>query len=35
VTNPKTIYLKDYQAPLFVINEVKLQIDIFADYTLV
>lgn len=33
--NPKTIYLKDYQAPLFVINEVKLQIDIFADYTLV
>ena len=35
MSNPKTIYLKDYQAPLFVINEVKLQIDIFADYTLV
>jgi hypothetical protein len=35
MSNPKTIYLKDYQAPLFVINEVKLQIDIFTDYTLV
>jgi aminopeptidase N len=35
MSNPKTIYLKDYQAPLFVINEVKLQIDIFNDYTLV
>ncbi len=35
MSNPKTIYLKDYQAPLFVINQVKLQIDIFTDYTLV
>lgn len=35
MTNPKTIYLKDYQAPLFVINQVDLKVDIFAGHTLV
>ena len=35
MSNPKTIYLKDYQAPLFVIQHVALNIDIFNDYTLV
>lgn len=33
--SPKTIYLKDYQAPLFSIEQVNLQVDIFNDYTLV
>lgn len=35
MTNPKTVYLKDYQAPLFSIEQVNLQVDIFNDYTLV
>jgi hypothetical protein len=30
MSNPKTIYLKDYQAPLFVIQHVALNIDIFT-----
>lgn len=35
MTSPKTVYLKDYQAPLFSIEQINLQVDIFADYTLV
>ncbi|PTQ89558.1 aminopeptidase N [Agitococcus lubricus] len=35
MSNPKTVYLKDYQAPLFSIEQVNLQVDIFNDYTLV
>ena len=35
MSNPKTIYLNDYQAPLFVIQHVALTVDIFTDYTVV
>ncbi len=35
MSNPKTIYLKDYQSPAFAIQQVTLSIDIFADYTFV
>ena len=32
-TQPKSIYLKDYQAPYFVIDETHLRFDLFEDYT--
>lgn len=30
---PKNIYLKDYQSPLFLINQTHLRFDLFEDYT--
>jgi aminopeptidase N len=33
--NPKTVYLKDYQSPLFLIDAVDLTIDILEDVTTV
>lgn len=32
---PKTIYLKDYQAPEYLINETHLNFELFEDHTLV
>ena len=32
-TQPKSIYLKDYQAPHFVIEETYLRFDLFEDFS--
>ena len=34
-TSPHTIYLKDYQVPNFLIDEVDLYFDLYEDHVLV
>ena len=35
MSEPKVIYLKDYQVPVFVIDHTQLQFELMTDYTLV